>query len=148
MAQQHAAERVRSRVREWLDATGHGSRKRLAKAVHGKFGIKRSSSWVSDITRSEGKQIDVALRDLDEIAEAMGVPPGNLVRRTNDYYEEVTPPEMRLLHWYRSLPHAVRSQLMSVLDYVFSFHDKALAEQLAERQRLTAIAKARIGRHR
>lgn len=137
MPHQDAAERVRTRVRDWLNAQGHGSRKQFAKAIHGKFGVKRSVSWVSDITRPSGKQVDVSLRVLDEVATIMGTHPGNLVRRKDDYYEEVTPSEMRLLRYYRSLPDALRVQAMSVLDYLFAFHEKALVEQAAEHARLS-----------
>ena len=146
MAHTHAAGRVRQRIEDWLNAQPKGQKKglkkRLAEAVPYRFGKPKSYSWVSDILRKSGKTVDVQLRDLDAIARFMGVPPGELVRRDEDHYVEVTASELRLLTGFRALPDAIRTHLMAYLDYVFGFQQRALGEQAAERDRRTTLARA------
>jgi hypothetical protein len=149
MPQHHAAERVRRRIREWIEAEGHGSRTSLAKAVPAKFGEPKSTSWVTDLLRRSGKkQSDLRLRDLDAVAAAMGVPPGDLVRRDQDLYLEVTPSEIRLLRYFRALPDVIRGHLLTYCDYIFGFHERALSEQAAERDRRTNLAKAELAQQK
>lgn len=142
MPNYNAAERVRQRIQEWTTREGHGSKKMLAAAVMSKYGDTKSLSWVTDLLRISGKKkSDLRLRDLDDVAEALGIPPGDLVRRPNDHYLEVTPTEMRLLHHFRSLPDAIRQHMIASMDYLFGFHERSLREQAAERDRRTQLAK-------
>lgn len=137
-----AAERVRRRIAAWIKAEGHGSRKRLAEAVRGLYGHQRSASWVTDVLDGpEAGGQDLRLRDLDAVAAAMNVPPGELVAANDRAYVEVTPSEHRLLCFYRGLPDVVRHHLVHWLEYVFSLQETHLNEQANERDRRTAIAK-------
>jgi len=138
----NAASRVRRRIAEWVHEQGHGSRKRLADAVRGLYGKPRSASWATDITDGpdDGGQ-DLRLRDLDAVAEAMGVPPGDLVRRDDNMYAEVTPTELRFLRFYRSLPDVARHHLVSYFDYLYGVQQKMLEAQAQERDVRTAEAR-------
>ncbi len=132
-----AATRVRQRIDAWTKVQGHGSKKQLADAVTGLYGYERSATWVSDVVH--GRQ-DLRLRDLDAVADAMDVPPGDLVRRSDRQYLEVTNSEARLLRYFRALPETIRAHWLAYLDYLYSFHERALAEQAAERKRRTEDA--------
>jgi hypothetical protein len=133
-----AAVRVRRRITEWVNAQGHGSRKRLADAVRGLYGHARSGAWVTDIV--DGKQ-DLRLRDLDGVAEALGVPPGDLVRRDDNFYLEVTHTERRLIGFYRSLPDVARHHLLEYFNYIYGLQQKVMETQARERDARTAEAK-------
>lgn len=137
-----AAGRVRQRIAEWVQREGHGSRKRLADAVRGLYGKSRSPSWITDILDGpdSGGQ-DLRLRDLDAVAAAMGVPPGDLVRHDDNLYLEVTPSEIRILRFYRALPDVARHHLVGYLDYLYAMQQKVLEAQSAERDARTAEAR-------
>ena len=137
-SRQHAADRVRARTKEWVAVHGHGSQRKLALAVLGKYGEPRSDSWISDILNGRA---DVSLRDLDALAEAMGIPPGDLVRRDDDHYLEVIPSEMRFLAHLRTLPDTVRQHLLGAWDYIFGFQDRLLKEQRATVDKRTKVAR-------
>lgn len=142
MRHENAAARVRRRIADWVKEKGHGSRKRLAEAVHALYGAPRSQSWITDLTDGPDKGgQDLRLRDLDALASAMGLPPGDLVKREDDHYVEVTSAEMRILRYYRMMPDAIRHQWVACLDYLYSFQERALAEQSAERDRRTQEAR-------
>jgi hypothetical protein len=139
---EHAAARVRRRIAEWLKQEGHGSRKRIAQAVKGLYGHDRSASWVTDIVDGpdNGGQ-DLRLRDLDAIAEVMGVPPGDLVRHADNAYAEVTPSELRLLKFYRAFPDVARHHFIGYFDYLAGLQSRFLDAQAEERDQRTAEAK-------
>lgn len=136
--QQNAAERVRARIKEWVEAQGHGSQRRLARAVPGKFGEPRSDQWLSDILNDRQ---DLALSDLDAVADAMGVPPGDLVRRNNDHYLELIPSEMRFVTLLRTLPDTIRHNLLAVWAYFDGFQTRLLKEQKATVDQRTKAAR-------
>lgn len=142
MRHDNAAARVRKRIAEWVEQQGRGSRKKIAGAVLGLYGKKRSASWVTDITDGpeQGGQ-DLRLQDLDGVAEAMGIPPGDLVRRDGDHYVEVNATELRLLRFTRSLPDTARHHLGAYFDYIFSIQEKLLEQQARERDEKTAAAR-------
>jgi len=145
MRHENAAARVRRRIAEWAKSQGHGSRKRLADAVKGLYGKGRSSSWVTDlIDGPDGGGQDLRLRDLDAVAETIGVPPGDLVRRDDNHYAEVTPSELRILRFHRSLPDTARHHFLSYFEYIYSLQQRILEAQAQERDERTAEAK----RHR
>lgn len=138
-----AAERVRRRLNEWRVRTGHGAGTQLAHAVHGKYGARLSNQWASGIF---GGRQDLRLKDLDAVAELLGVPPGDLVRRDDDHYLEVIPSEMLLLRHIRSLPDTVRHHLLKLWDYTFSFQAQVLKDQKVKVDQRTKAA--RLLRHR
>jgi len=144
---ENAAARVRRRIAEWAKSEGHGSRKRLADAVKGLYGKARSASWVTDLIDGpdHGGQ-DLRLRDLDAVAEVMGIPPGDLVRRDDNMYAEVTPSELRILRFHRSLPDVTRHHMMGYFDYIYNLQQRALESQARDRDERTAEAKRQRAR--
>lgn len=127
--------RVRQRIAEWVKAQGYGSQRRLAKAVPATFGEPHGDQWISDIVNGRA---DLRLKDLDPVADEMGVPPGQLVRKHDRNYEELTMAESKLLRHYRSMPDIVRHGFLTWLDYFFRLQDEALKGSAAERDRRTA----------
>lgn len=136
--QQNAADRVRMRIKEWVKASGRGSQRRLAHRVPGEFGETRTDQWISDIINQRQK---LSLSDLDAVAEAMGIPPGDLVRRNGDHYMELIPSEMRFVMHLRTLPDTVRHNLLHFWDYIFGFQDRLLREQKATVDKRTKAAR-------
>jgi hypothetical protein len=141
--QENAAERVRRRIAAWIKASGHGSQTKIANTVTGLYGVPRSASWVTDIKK--GRQ-DVRLSDLDGIAKAMEMQPGDLVRKEGHAYAELTASEARLLKYYRAVPDVVRGHWISTLDYLMEFHDRAMQDQAAERDKRTQEARDALRR--
>ena len=142
MRHDNAAARVRRRIAEWIAAQGHGSRKRLADAVKGLYGHSRSPSWITDIIDGpdEGGQ-DLRLKDLDAVADAMGVPPGDLVRRDDNLYLEITQNEIRILRFFRALPDVARHHMLGYFDYLYSTQQRLLETQAQERDQRTSEAR-------
>ena len=112
----HAAARVRRRLKDWMAKEGHGNKAPLARTVDAKK-EPRPSSWVTDITRPSRGTRDIRLRDLDDIAEAMGVPVGELVQPDGTDYIEVKPAEMRLIRYLRSMPDSAQQHWLARLDH-------------------------------
>ncbi len=102
-----AATRVRQRIARLLDDRGHTQRA-LAKALgHG-------DQWASNLL--SGRQ-QLAWDDLDKVAKFLNVPPGELVRVSDEPWE-LTPTEMRVVRALRMLPPAVRDHLVTLADYL------------------------------
>lgn len=142
MRHDNAAARVRRRIESWVKANGRGSQKKIAEAVTGMYGYSRSPSWVVDIIDGpDNGGSDLRLRDLDAIAKAMDIHPGDLVAKEGHAYAELTASEARLLKHFRSLPDVVRGHWMAALDYIMEFHEKAMEEQAEERERRTKAAR-------
>lgn len=142
--QTSASERVRQRIAEWVEAHGYGSQRQLAHGVPGKFGEPHNDQWISDILKGRS---DVRLKDLDAIADVMGVPPGWLVRRPDRNYEELTMQETKLMRYFRSLPEIVRHGFLTWLDYFFRAQAQAIQGATAERNARTAKARTREAPH-
>lgn len=149
MRHENAATRVRQRIAEWVKKQGHGSKKVLSTAVKGLYGQSRSPSWITDILDGpdRGGQ-DLRLRDLDAIADAMHVPPGELVSRPDSIYMELSTSEARIVRYFRSMPDVIRGHLLAYIDYIYGFQDRALADQAAERDRRTRAARVEIQHER
>lgn len=144
MRHENAAARVRRRIAEWVKEQGHGSRKRLAVAVAGLYGASRSQSWVTDlIDGPENGGQDLRLRDLDAVAQAMGVRPGDLVRRDDNTYLEITPSETKVIRYLRALPDVARHHFLAYLEYLRDMQQRQLEEQARERDARTAEARRR-----
>lgn len=139
-----ANDRVRQRIEEWVDSHGYGSQRQLARAVPAKFGEPRGDQWISDIVKGRS---DLRLKDLDAIAEAMGVPPGWLVRLHDRNYEELTMAESKLLRYYRLMPEIVRHGFLTWLEYFFRTQDQATGEFTAKRAARTAKARKQESPH-
>jgi hypothetical protein len=123
----NADQRVHAHIQEWAERTGHGAATMLSKAVSGKYGEDMSVQWASGIINGN----PLRLKYLDAVAELLGVPPGDLVRRHEDHYLEVTYSEMRFLKHLRTLPDTVRQHLLQVYEYIFGFQERLLKEQKA-----------------
>ena len=133
-----AAMRVRRRIAEWVTREGHGSRQRLARAVRGLYGKPRSNSWVTDlIDGPDAGGQDLRLRDLDAIAHAMGTSPGELVAHDEATYLEVSANELKLVHYYRTLPATIQHHMIAYLDYLYAAHERELSEIERERNETT-----------
>lgn len=139
----NAAARVRRRIEAWVKANGRGSQKKIVETVIGLYGQPRSAAWMTDIIDGpdHGGQ-DLRLRDLDAVAKAMGMQPGDLVAKEGHAYAELTASEARLLRYFRAVPDVVRGHWIATLDYLLEPHEAALREQTAERDRRTRAAKA------
>jgi transcriptional regulator with XRE-family HTH domain len=133
-----ASDRVRDRIAEWVEREGHGSQRRLARAVSGKFGEPKSDQWISDILN---KRADLVLRDLDAVADVLDVPPGWLVRGLDRNYDELTMAESKILRFYRGLPDTVRAAWLMWLEYVFSYQEATLTKVAAKREQKTQQAR-------
>lgn len=139
---ENAAARVRKRIAEWVKEQGHGSRKRIADAVKGLYGSPRSASWITDIIDGPEKEgQDLRLRDLDAVADVLGVPPGELVRRDDTIVLELTHTEYRMVKFFRSMPDIARQHLVEYFSYIFGLQQKVLDVQAEERDKRTAEAK-------
>ncbi len=139
----HAAIRVRRRLRAWVAEQGHGSRLRIARAVSSRFGARKSASWATDILRDghNAKLIDLRLRDLDAVADVLGVPPGELVARDGNHYIEARPSELKLVRYFRSLPVDVQKHMMAYLDFLHEAHERELTVMAQQRDEITERAK-------
>lgn len=108
-----ATERVRQRLAEWVKQTGHGAQRRLAKAVGAYFGeSSRSDQWISDILSGRN---DPTLHDLDAFADAMDIPPGELVRFPDKAYAELTMAELIVVEAFRAVSFTAQQHIVSVL---------------------------------
>lgn len=110
-----ASDRVRARLKEWADSAGHGSQRKLAQAVRDAVGEPHSDQWISDIINGRS---DLTLRDLDQVADHLDVPPGWLVRKHDRNYQELTMGETKVVEFFRILPDTVRSACLLMLDYL------------------------------
>lgn len=102
-----APTRVRQRITRLLEERGLTNRA-LAKV------IGHTDQWVSNLLA--GRML-LSLRDLDAIAKALNVPPGEIVRVADEPWE-LSPTEMRVVRALRMLPPAVRDHLMLLADYL------------------------------
>lgn len=85
-------ERVRERMRRWMDTTGISQRDFAGD-------LKKSQVWLQKVLAGENQ---VRLKDLDQVAQAMRSSAPELVRGTDDRYQlEVTPTELRLVEHLR-----------------------------------------------
>lgn len=140
---QPANERVRLRIKEWKEAKGYGAQRELANAVPGKFGEARGDQWVSDIIHGRA---DLRLKDLDLVADAIGVPPGELVRKNDRNYQELTMAEARLIQFYRSMPDTVRHGFLTWLEYFFRAQEADSASKTSQTKQRTAQTRLKESR--
>lgn len=97
------AERVRARMRQWLDVTGL-TQEEFA------LSMEKGQEWLSAILKGKN---DPRLRDLDLIADAMRTSAAELVRATSDRYQlELTPTEVRILEKLRRKPEILEGLVL------------------------------------
>lgn len=100
MATETPAERVRNRMKRWLEVTG---------ITQGAFAqeIQKSQVWLQKILTGENH---VRLRDLDDVAHAMRTTAAELVRTEDERYQlELSPTEVRVLEQLRRRPELVHA---------------------------------------
>ena len=86
------ADRVRERMKRWMDVTG---------MTQGEFArdLNKSQVWLQKILTGENH---VRLRDLDDVAQAMRTTAAELVRGMDERYQlELTPTEVRVIEQLR-----------------------------------------------
>lgn len=136
-----AADRVRIRIEEWLHQQGHGSKTKLAGAVAAPYGEKKSRSWVTGLFTKEGKRQDLRLRYLDDVAELIGMPPGELVSRFGTRVRELSEGENRLIESIRKFPAKMQPSFLEHLDFLMRGHLRSLERDTRDSESLTAAAR-------
>lgn len=91
------AERVRERMKHWLETTGLSQDEFVAD-------LQKSQVWLQKVLKGENH---VRLKDLDAVADAMRTTASELVRGTSERYQlELTPTEVRIVEKLRRRPTA------------------------------------------
>lgn len=89
------AERVRQRMRDWMETVQIGQRAFAAD-------LNKSQIWLQKILAGENS---VRLKDLDDVARAMRTTASELIRSKDDRYQlELTPTEVRIVENLRRRP--------------------------------------------
>lgn len=118
---------MRERIKARLDEMGMTARELGRDVGH-------DDAWISGILRgSQG----LHWKDLDAVAEKLGITPSDLVRHDDSTVRELTPSEMRLLNHYREWPQTIRDRWLAMLDH--------FASQIPDRE--TAALLDRIRAH-
>jgi hypothetical protein len=113
-----ATDRVRQRIDEWIKANGgHGAGRKLLAIIKARSREDRSDQWLSDIIN---RRQNVTLADLDILADAMDVQPGELVRLPGKNYLELTMGESRLVQIFRGLSRDAQGYVNSLITYFVS----------------------------
>lgn len=95
-----AADRVRERMRDWMETTGLDQRT-FAEA------LGKSQVWLQKVLKGENH---VRLRDLDQVAHAMRTSAAELVRDESARYTlECSPSEVRLVERLRHHPEVYQA---------------------------------------
>lgn len=106
-------DRVRSVIRERLDALGMSARE-LARAVRQDATDREVDAWISGILKgSQG----LSWKYFDAVADQLGIAPSDLVRYDDSELRELTPREMSLLRHFREWPGDIQLQWLAVLDH-------------------------------
>lgn len=87
--------------------------------------MRRGDAWISAVLN--GRQ-GIQLKDLDEFARALKLPPSELVREDDTELRELSPTEMRLLRVFRDWPEPVKAHWMALIDHFAATEpDRAVA---------------------
>lgn len=131
----NALQRVVQRIGDALDDPTEQGKKR--KQLEFAKQANKSAGWISNIL---AERRGVRLKDLDAIAEVLGVPPGELVREFDDALVETTPLERRFLDRIRQLRPEDRRAYMTTLTVM------AEASKTAQSRDLPSSSGGRIRR--
>lgn len=107
MSTPDAATRLRQRVARLLEDRGMTQRIFAKKVGHG-------DQWASNFLTGRN---DLTWDDVDRVASALGVPPGELIRVSDEPWE-LMPTEMRLLRASRMLPQVLRDHLVMHAEFL------------------------------
>lgn len=113
----------------------------LAKSVSAAFGQHKTQSWVTGLVTKEGKRQDLRLRDLDDVADAMKIHPGELVSRFGSRVYELRENEHRLIDAIRKLPSAMQPSFLDHLYFLMEGHLRTMDHDSRRREDMTAIAR-------
>lgn len=120
-----ARTRVRQRIRRLLEDRGLTGR---ALATH----LRHSDQWVSNLLAG---RFTLKLDELDAVAKFFGVPPGEIVRVSEEPWE-LTAEEMRMVRAMRMLPPVIREHLSTLADYLIG----ATPEEVTLLQRIRRLS--------
>lgn len=112
-----ATERVRLRLVDWVTARKHGAQRQLLDRIQKQTNEIRKDSWLSGIVNG---QKNLTLDDLDLIADAMDVPPGELVRKHDRNYWELTMEESKVVEWLRLMTSDSRRHFVAWVEPIRS----------------------------
>jgi transcriptional regulator with XRE-family HTH domain len=107
VVQPDAKTRVRQRIKRLLEDRGRTQRELAQWLGHG-------DQWVSNLLAGRHA---LSWTDLDRVAEFLKVPPGEIVRVSDEPWE-LAPTEMRMVRALRMLPPTVRDHLVTMADYL------------------------------
>lgn len=102
-----ARTRVRQRIKRLLEDRGQTNR------AFAKW-LGHQDQWVSNLLAG---RFALSLDELDRVALFFRVPPGEIVRVSDEPWE-LAPTEMRVVRALRMLPPAVRDHLVTLADYL------------------------------
>lgn len=102
-----ARTRIRQRIRRLLEDRGKTNREFAKYLGHG-------DQWASNLLAG---RFGLSLDELDRVAAFLRVPPGEIVRVSEEPWE-LSPSEMRVVRALRMLPPPVREQLVLMADYL------------------------------
>lgn len=125
-----AKTRVRQRIKRLLEDRGATQRQLAQWLGHG-------DQWVSNLLAGRHA---LSLSELDRVAAFFKVPPGEIVRMSEEPWE-LSPSEMRMMRALRMLPEVVRDHLVTLADYLIGAtpdeveHLKTYRDLSAENQR-------------
>lgn len=92
------ADRVRDRLRRWIETTKIGQRELAGD-------LKKTQVWLQKVLAGENH---IRLRDLDDVASAMRTTASELVRGDEDRYQyELAPTEVRIIEHIRHRPETL-----------------------------------------
>lgn len=98
--------RIRQRIKRLLEDRGRTQRDFAKFLGHG-------DQWASNLLRGE---FTLSLDELDRTAQFFGVPPGEIVRVSEEPWE-LSPTEMRVVRALRTLPPPVRDTFAQLADW-------------------------------
>lgn len=107
MAADTTRTRIRQRIKRLLEDRGKTQRAFAQWLGHG-------DQWASSLFAG---RMALSLDDLDRVAAFFNVPPGEIVRVSDEAWE-LTPTEMRVVRALRMLPPPVRDHMVTLADYL------------------------------
>lgn len=131
MPSSDARTRIRQRIRRLLEDRGKTNRSLGQWLGHG-------DQWVSNLLAG---RFSLSLDELDRVALFFAVPPGEIVRISEEPWE-LSPTEMRVVRALRMLPPPVRDDYARYADYLIGtvpdeMEDLVILRELTEENRAT-----------
>lgn len=119
------AERVRERLKQWMDTTKIGQRE-LAKD------LGKSQVWLQKVLAGQN---EIRLRHLDDVARALRTSARELVRGEEDRYSfELGPTEVRIVEKLRHRPKA-KQAIADLLDIELQENESGVLKSSTKKKR-------------